>query len=215
MKETGAIKFHYESDGEELAPFSGFEELNAARQEMRRMGLLGVDESGIGFGNLSLRDGATESFYITGSGTGVLQSLGRKDYARVVAWDFERNWLRCEGRAIASAESLTHAAVYSMAADMFVVVHGHDRRLWQSLRERGATTGVDVAYGTSEMAREVQRLFRETDVRRWKIFAMAGHRDGIVAFGQNFRRVLDALAAASGSLLGHPLPERGEELTKP
>ena len=35
----------------------------------RRLGLLGVNESGIGYGNVSLRDGTTDSFYITGSGT--------------------------------------------------------------------------------------------------------------------------------------------------
>src|SRR4030095_9644433 len=153
MKET--LKFHYESSGRELAPFPGFEELNAGRQELQRLGLLGVDESGTGFGNLSLRDGATDSFYITGSGTGVLPTLGLQDYAKVVAWNFDRNWLRCEGRAIASAESLTHAAVYSMAAKVRVVVHGHDRRLWQGLRERASATDLDVPYGTPEMAREV------------------------------------------------------------
>ena len=86
MKETGAVKFHYESSGTELAPFPGFEELNAARQELRRLGLLGVNESGIGYGNVSLRDGTTNSFYITGSATGVLQSLGLQDCAKVVAW---------------------------------------------------------------------------------------------------------------------------------
>lgn len=37
----------------------------------------------------------------------------------MTAWDFERNWLRCEGRAIAFAESLTHAAVYAMAGGIF------------------------------------------------------------------------------------------------
>ncbi len=199
MKETGTVKFHYESSEGELAPFPLFEELNAARQELRRLGLLGVDESGIGFGNVSLRDGTTDSFYITGSGTGALHSLGRQDYAKVIACDFERNWLRCEGRAIASAESLTHAAVYSMAPEVRVVVHGHDRLLWQSLRERGAATSPVVPYGTPEMAREVQRLFRETDVRSWKIFAMAGHRDGIVAFGHDFRQALAALASSSSS----------------
>ena len=106
MKEV--IKFHYESSERDLAPFPGFEELNAGRQELRRLSLLGVDEDGIGFGNVSLRDGT--SFYITGSGTGALPALTLRDYAKVVAWDFERNWLRCEGRVIASAESLTHAA---------------------------------------------------------------------------------------------------------
>lgn len=196
MKETGAVKFHYESSGVELAPFPGFGELNAARQELRRLGLLGVDESGIGFGNVSLRDGANDSFYITGSGSGVRPALTLQDYAKVMAWDFERNWLRCEGRAIASAESLTHAAVYAMDADVRVVVHGHDGRLWRSLRKRDSATDPNVAYGTAEMAQEVERVFRETDVRTSKIFAMAGHRAGIVFFGQDFRQALAALAAA-------------------
>ena len=191
MKETGAVKFAYELDGRELAPFPGFEELNAARQEMRRLGLLGVDESGIAFGNASLRDGA--SFYITGTGTGSLDSLGSQEYAKVVAWDFERNWVRCEGRVIASAESLTHAAVYASDPDVRVVVHGHDEALWNGLLERGRATQSKVPYGTPEMAREVKRLFREADVRSTKAFAMAGHRDGIVAFGRDFREALAAL----------------------
>ena len=196
MSETGVIKFHYESIGGELTPFPGFEELNATRQELRQRGLLGVDESGIGFGNISLRDGATDSFYITGTGTGARATLDLPDFARVIAWDFECNWLRCEGQAIASAESLTHAAVYSMEKEVRVVAHGHDSKLWRNLRERGIATSSDVAYGTPAMAEEVERLFRETDVRAKKIFAMAGHVDGIVAFGQNFDEALAVLAKA-------------------
>lgn len=191
--ETGTVKFHYESDGVELGPFAAFEELNAARQELARMGLLGVDENGIGFGNVSVRDGADDWFYVTGSGTGGLSDLGPEHYANVTAWDFERNWLRCEGRTIASAESLTHAAVYAMAADVRAVAHGHDRALWHWLCERGSVTATDVAYGTPEMAREVMRLLRAGDVRQTKIFAMGGHKDGIVAFGSDLRQVVNTL----------------------
>lgn len=189
-----ALKFQYESSGRDLAPFPGFEELNAGRQEVRRLGLLGVDEQGVGFGNVSLRDG--ESFYITGSGTGALPALGLQDYARVVAWDFKRNWLRCEGRVIASAESLTHAAVYAMAALVRVVVHGHSAALWTALLQRGAATAADVPYGTPEMAWEVERLFREADLGVTNLFAMAGHTDGIIVFGRDFCEVLTVLAKA-------------------
>jgi Class II Aldolase and Adducin N-terminal domain len=192
MKEV--IKFHYESCERDLAPFPGFEELNAARQELQRHGLLGVDENGVGYGNVSLRDRAT--FYITGSGSGALAALTLSDYAKVVAWDFERNWLRCEGRVIASAESLTHAAIYTIDTEVRMVVHGHDRALWRALLNRGPATAADVPYGTPEMAREVQRLFRETGVRTTKLFAMAGHTDGIVAFGRDFRQALATLAEA-------------------
>lgn len=199
MNETGSVKFQYQSTGGELAPFPGFAELNAARQELRRLGLLGVDESGIGFGNVSLREGATDSFYITGTGTGGRLELTLNDYAKVTGWDLERNWLRCTGRAIASAESLTHAAIYGIDPEICVVLHGHDRNLWQSLRESGVSTQPDLPYGTPAMAREVERLFRETDVRCRKIFAMAGHMDGIVAFADDFREALNVLAAAGRS----------------
>ena len=149
---------------------------------MRRLGLLGVDESGVGFGNVSLREGATDAFYITGSGTGALSTLALRDYARVVAWDFERNWLRCEGRVIASAESLTHAAVYSMDTGVRVVVHGHDRCLWQGLRERGSATGPNVAYGTPEMAWEVQRLFQKPTCAPRNFSRWPGTRMGLLPF---------------------------------
>jgi L-ribulose-5-phosphate 4-epimerase len=68
--------------------------------------------------------------------------------------------------------------------------------LWRWLCERGSVTTVDVAYGTPEMAREVMRLFRAGDIRQTRIFAMAGHRDGIVAFGSDLRQVLNTLTRA-------------------
>ena len=157
------------------------------------MGLLGVNKDGVGFGNVSLRSGA--GFYVTGSGTGALPVLTLQDYAKVVAWDFERNWLRCEGQVIASAEALTHAAVYAMEAEVCVVIHGHSHALWQELVKRGPATSADVPYGTPEMASEVQRLFRETNVPATKLFAMGGHEDGIVAFGHDSRQALATLIA--------------------
>ncbi len=196
MNETGVVKFHYESDDQELPPFAALDELQAARQELRRRGLLGVDESGIGFGNVSHRAGESDAFYISGSGTGRLGRLGLEDYAAVIEWDFARNWLRSTGRAIPSAESLTHAAIYAEAAEVRVVLHGHDARLWRNLCERGIATRPDIPYGTPAMAREVQRLFRETDARTRRIFAMAGHRDGIVAFGRDVPEAFAALATA-------------------
>jgi ribulose-5-phosphate 4-epimerase/fuculose-1-phosphate aldolase len=108
----------------------------------------------------------------------------------------ERNWLRCEGRAIASAESLTHAALYAVDPAAGVILHGHDDARWRNLLERGQATAPKVPYGTPAMAREVQRLFRETDVAVRKIFAMGGHEAGIVAFGRDFDEALEAMKKA-------------------
>jgi ribulose-5-phosphate 4-epimerase/fuculose-1-phosphate aldolase len=144
-----------------------------------------VDANGIGFGNLSLRDGTTNNFYITGSATGGLPELTLADCARVVAYDFKRNWLRCEGSAIASSESLTHAAVYASDAKTGAVIHCHDPNLWAALLNQAPTSSKAVEYGTPEMAYEVTRLFKVTNVPSRKILVMAGHEGGIVAFGRD------------------------------
>jgi ribulose-5-phosphate 4-epimerase/fuculose-1-phosphate aldolase len=147
---------------------------------------MGVDSNGVGFGNLSVRDGSTTSFYITGSATGGLPELTPTDCVRVVAFDFARNWLRYEGAAIPSSESLTHAAIYESDPTISAVIHCHDLVLWRTLLDRAPTTSKAIAYGTPEMAYEIMRLFTESDVRSRQIFVMAGHEGGIVTFGKNF-----------------------------
>ena len=87
---------------------------------------MGVDSNGVGFGNLSVRDGVSGNFYITGSATGGLPELTPTDCVRVVAYDFARNWLRYEGAAIPSSESLTHAAIYESDPSTSAVIHCHD-----------------------------------------------------------------------------------------
>ncbi len=69
------IKFTCECAAAEIASFDGLAELNAYRRNLRRARLIGVDSNGIGFGNLSVRDGATNNFYITGSATGGIPEL--------------------------------------------------------------------------------------------------------------------------------------------
>ena len=193
MSETGAIKFTCEHEVMELAPFAGFPELNACRRKLRQRGLIGVGTNGIAFGNLSVREEEANRFYVTGSGTGGLPELGLANYAKVTAFDFTRNWLRCEGRTIASAESLTHAAVYQAEAEVKAIIHCHSAKLWKRLLGVAPTTGVEVEYGTPEMADEVLRLFAEPDVRKHQLFVMAGHADGLIAFGRTLAEALAIL----------------------
>lgn len=197
MSETGSVKFSYELLETELARFVGFDELNACRRRLQQLRLLGVDESGIGFGNVSVREGETNYFFITGSGTGRLPTLTLRDCARVTAVQFECNWLRCEGLVVASAESLTHAAVYFADEEAKAVIHAHSDELWTELCRAGATTSRAIEYGTPAMADEVERLFRESDVRHRKIFAMGGHEHGVVAFGATLPDAFSALLSCS------------------
>jgi L-ribulose-5-phosphate 4-epimerase len=187
------VKFTCEHAATEIGPFGGLAELNAYRRKLLQLRLIGVDVNGIGFGNLSIRDATTNKFYITGSATGGIPELTLADCARVVAYDFKRNWLRCEGSAIASSESLTHAAVYESDAKAGSVIHCHDSKLSATLLNQAPTSSKTVEYGTPEMAYEVMRLFNLTDVQSRKIFVMAGHEGGIIAFGRDLEEAFAVL----------------------
>jgi ribulose-5-phosphate 4-epimerase/fuculose-1-phosphate aldolase len=187
------VKFTYQRARVDIAPFDALAELNACRRKFLEQRLIGVDSNGVGFGNLSVRDGSTTNFYITGSATGGFPELTPPDCVRVVAYDFARNWVRYEGAAIPSSESLTHAAIYESDSSTSAVIHCHDSGLWATLLDRASTTSKAVAYGTPEMACEIVRLFRVSDVRSRQIFAMAGHKAGIVAFGRNLEDAFDVV----------------------
>lgn len=193
MSETGSIKFIAERSAATIGPFVGLEDLNTYRTKIRQLGLLGVDEKGIGFGNISVRDGTSARFYITGSGSGRKTELMLTDCARVMAYDLARNWVRFEGGAMPSSESLTHAAIYAAEQTVGAVIHFHSSNLWNAILAEAPTTPEDVEYGTPGMARAVQHLFAETNVREKKAFAMAGHREGVIAFGHNLAESYEAL----------------------
>ena len=193
MTVSNYVKFTYERARADFAPFAALAELNACRRRLLALRLIGLDSSGIGFGNLSVRDGATGNFFVTGSATGGLPKLSLTDCVRVVDCDFKKNWLRYEGAANPSSESLTHAAIYESDPSTFAVIHCHDSVLWEKLLDRAPTTSKAVSYGTPEMAYEIMRLFKGTDVRSRKILVMAGHEAGIVAFGENFEDAFGVL----------------------
>ncbi len=82
------------------------------------------------------------------------------------------------------------------------MIHCHNMKLWTALlKEETTTTPKGVEYGTPEMAYAVRSLFEKTDVRKKKIFAMAGHEGGVVAFGKGLRLAFVQLEAHRASVI--------------
>ena len=179
------IRFSCERVAAGISFFGGLAELNAYRRKLLDLHLIGVDSNGIAFGNLSVRDGATKNFYITGSATGGIHELTLANCAKVVAYDFERNQVRYEGSAMPSSESLTHAAIYESDATAGAIVHCHCSRLWAAVLNEVPTTSKAAEYGTPEMAHDIMQLFTRTNAQTRKIVVMAGHEGGILTFGKD------------------------------
>ncbi|MCB1057922.1 MAG: class II aldolase/adducin family protein, partial [Acidobacteria bacterium] len=126
------------------------------------------------------------SFLITGTQTAGLACIGVGDLCVVERYDARANRATSHGLVLPSSESLTHGAVYDLGPQIRFVFHGHGPVLWRRARElRIPVSDPRVAYGTPEMAAEVQRLFRSGTLGETQIFAMGGHEDGIVVYGRS------------------------------
>ncbi|MEK6843911.1 MAG: class II aldolase/adducin family protein [Nanoarchaeota archaeon] len=168
-------------------------DLNAWRAVLYLHKLVGQDKdrySGYGYGNLSMRleknspPKNERSFVITGSQTGNLEHLTEDNYAIVLEYYPEKNLILTQkGKAIASSESMTHGMVYDLSDDARFVFHVHSPEIWLYRGElKIPSTDKKVEYGTPEMAEEVKRIYPE--FMNKNIFAMDGHEDGIVSFGE-------------------------------
>jgi L-ribulose-5-phosphate 4-epimerase len=191
MLDEGYIKFNlvWEQGPAPEVP----EALLEVRDRLHALGLVGMyADSGIGFGNVSVRC-ADGSMVISGSGTGAIAKSTEGLFSHVVRWDIATNQVWCCGPVPASSESLTHAMLYACDAEIGAVLHVHDLHLWKLLLGRVPTTGAEVAYGTPEMALEVRRLYQEGDLPRRRMMAMAGHAEGLVAFGRDCFAALEVI----------------------
>lgn len=184
MQDDGVIKFRsVRRDGTVALP-AGWDALNRCRSTLHDLGLIGVLPDGIGYGNLSLR-GAGQQFVISASATGAARVLEAAQYSLVESFSVEDNCVHSVGPMPASSESLTHGAIYAAHPGVQCVLHGHHRGLFDWLLQNGwPATPADVAYGTPEMARAVQALVAAQPALP-VLFAMAGHQDGVVAYGRD------------------------------
>ena len=183
-QEEGVIKFNCQWTPSGPLDRALLEEINAWRDKLFALKLIGVTDDGIGYGNISVRFKENE-FIISGSGTGKFDKLDESHYALVTDYSVTENSLRSTGPIIASSESLTHAMIYENAERMHGVIHVHHEPLWNLLLRQFPATAPGIEYGTPEMAREIVRLFNEKNLFKNRIFAMTGHHGGIVCFGKN------------------------------
>ncbi len=154
---------------------------------------------GIGYGNISVR--TPGGFIITATRTGGLEHLGAEHYTEIVGVDLGRNSVdfNAESPAVTpSAECMTHAAFYQADPAIGAVIHVHHLEFWRGLLNKVPTTAVEIAYGTPEMALEIARLYRETNLPTRKLAAMAGHEEGVISFGRDLDEAGTVLLEAWG-----------------
>ncbi len=202
MIDEGYIKFDIAWSESGPLEFAEIDELNAWRGRLYEAGLVGCyDDLGIGYGNVSVRIGGSDLFVISGTRTGQIARTGREHYALVTAFDVERNRVVCQGPLEASSESMTHAAIYAHAPAIGAIAHVHDEELWRRSLGDIPTAGAGVAYGTPELATEVERLLGTTSFVIDGVAALAGHESGLISVGADIAEASSRILSLKEQML--------------
>jgi L-ribulose-5-phosphate 4-epimerase len=183
MIDEGYIKYHCHWHNQPAITEADIVELNQWRAKLYQLGLIGVYPNGIGFGNISRRLPQSRQLIISGTQTGGIAELTVQHYTKIIDFDWQKNYVTCEGLIKASSETLTHAAIYVAQPQVNAVIHVHHNQLWRRLLNVVPTTNPSCAYGTPDMAEEIIRLCKQQDTQKQQIIVMSGHEEGILTFG--------------------------------
>ena len=190
----GVIKYQCHWLEKEANLHFDYSAIEVARALMIGRNWIGYDQNyDVGFGNISQRL-ENHKFIISGTQTGHLERLSPNEYTTVTEYNINKNTLTCEGPVKASSESLTHAAIYEQSTLIKCIIHIHHTDFWNRLlTENKGITNPSIPYGTSEMADEINRLFKEEDILSRPLITMAGHEGGIISFGKDFEEATQIL----------------------
>ncbi len=203
MELEGIIKYnckHEEVNLEQLPHFREerlcilFQKVDNLRTKLHDRGYIGVNEDGIGYGNISIRmhydDESIDHFLVSSTNTGHVRELGLNGYSLVYLSDIENNTVHSMGAKQASSESMTHAAIYSASSKLYkeqnskerieCIVHIHHAPLFTTLCEEDdiPCTAEDILYGSVDMAKAIIEVVNKKAIEN--VILMRGHQDGII-----------------------------------
>jgi len=207
MKSEGYVKYHAGHTNESIKEAPGWKELNEARVSLHKLGLIGVYDNGVGFGNLSVRysagdplprtaaepsEGRKNAFLISGTSTGAKQALELRDYCLVVSFDIAHNNVASRGMIQASSESMTHGAVYSACSGVNCVIHIHSRKIFDGMiHDKYPSTAADAAFGTPEIAFAAGECVKHIGAEGQIV--LSGHDEGVVAYGTSIKSAFELI----------------------
>lgn len=189
--DEGYIKFNCEWIKQKVEFISS--EISVAakyRDKLYEKGLIGMFDNGIGFGNLSYREKITGNIVITGSQTGGIENIDDESFTRVLTFDIDLNYCKCEGFTKASSETLSHAVIYNIP-EVNAVIHIHNLEMWNFFLDKLPTTPKYAEFGSVELANEIGKLVEQTGSEG--VFVMGGHEEGIIAYADNISKAYDLL----------------------
>jgi ribulose-5-phosphate 4-epimerase/fuculose-1-phosphate aldolase len=186
-QKEGVVKYSLEFRKTKPISSTCKDKIEAIREDLYALNLIGAYADGIGFGNISLKEKNSQSFVITGTQTGHLESLHVEDYSLVEKVNFRTFTTYASGACKPSSEALSHACIYGLDESIGAVIHIHNEKLWRHMLDGDFVCTSDVEYGSLEMVKDIRDIYAKIDILKHNSFVMKGHFEGIFVFGKTLQ----------------------------
>jgi ribulose-5-phosphate 4-epimerase/fuculose-1-phosphate aldolase len=187
MMDEGVVKYNLSFTQKDVILNSSIESMQACRERLFDLGMIGAYDNGIGYGNISVRHNASNSFIITATQTGHKAILSKEDYSLVERIDFDTFSTYATGMSKPSSEAITHGCIYGLDRNINAVIHVHNEKLWRFMLDNEYLSTNDTPYGTPKMVEDVREIYHNLDALEENIFVMKGHFEGVVCFGTDLK----------------------------
>lgn len=182
MINEGYIKYNIDWVNKDLIIDNNIvERINYWRKKFFQLNLIGILPDGISYGNISIRNSAN-TFFITGTQIGNINNINQNHISLVQECDLETNMVKCTGLIKASSESLSHYSIYNSNSEINAIIHVHNNKLWNKLKNRFLTTSINAEFGTVKLAQEMSILSSGSSSN---IIVTVGHQDGVFCYDRN------------------------------
>ena len=194
MTNEGYVKYTADHRTAPVTDAPHWAELNEARTRLYKLGLIGMNNEGIGFGNVSIRSHENE-FIISGTATGGIPVLSLDKYCLVNFFDLKENRVVTSGLIQASAESMTHGAVYQSCSEANCVIQIHSKKIFDAMiSDNYLSTPKDAEYGTPEIALAIGECVKNDSKNEGQI-VLKGHDEGVITYGYSVEKAFNLVLA--------------------
>ena len=175
--------------------------IEKVRARLYSLGLIGSNNNGVSFGNISLRYKTKNSFLITAAHTGEFPHLSPSYYSLVKKVNFKKFTSYAIGPSKPSIEAITHASIYNIDSKINAVIHVHNEKLWRYMLENDYLSTEDITYETPKILENIKNIYKNIDPFLNNSFVIKEDFKGIITFGKTLGEAEKSLYSILNKLI--------------
>jgi hypothetical protein len=171
------------------------------RERLYSLGLIGAYDSGISFGNVSIRYKKKNSYVTTATQTGEFPKLNAKYFSLIKKIDIDKLNITAIGSSKPNLESIIDGVLYRLDENINAVIHIKNEKIVNFLLDTSCLNMGYCSCKANEIIEDILKVYKSIDPMLNNVFIIKGEFDGAVVFGKSLKHAEKTLYRIINELL--------------